>query len=66
MSTKIDQIKIKQVNTFNYLGSLITDDGKCDSKIKKRIGMSKEAFQKLSTVLKDMKMPMEVKKSRIM
>ena len=27
---------IKQVEKFNYLGSVITDDGKCDAEIRRR------------------------------
>jgi hypothetical protein len=44
---------IKQVNRFNYLGSTITSDGRCDEDIKKRIALSKQAFQKMSPVLKN-------------
>ena len=59
---KIEDTEIKQVKSFNYLGSLITDDGKCDSEIKRRIGMSKQAFQKLKRVLKDRKMSLRTRK----
>ena len=34
---------IKQVFRFNYLGSTITSDGRCDEDIKKRITLSKQA-----------------------
>jgi hypothetical protein len=44
---------IKQVDRFNYLGSTITSDGRCDEDIKKRIALSKQAFQKMSPVLKN-------------
>ncbi|XP_042870688.1 uncharacterized protein LOC122252328 [Penaeus japonicus] len=53
--------KMQQVEKFNYLGSLITDDGKCDREIKKRTGMAKDAFQKLGKILKDRKMPTDTK-----
>ena len=36
---------IKQVQKFNYLGSLLTENGKCDEEIKKQIGMAKDDFQ---------------------
>eukprot|EP00795_Rhopilema_esculentum_P009669 gene9669-biopygen2063 len=52
---------IQQVGRFNYLGSVITDDGKCDSEIKRRKGMAKDAFQKLGKILKDRKMSMDTK-----
>ena len=38
---------IKQVQKFKYHGSLLTDNGKSDEEIKKRIGMAKDVFQKL-------------------
>lgn len=44
---------IKQVNRFNYLGSIITSDGRCDEDIKKRIALSKQAFQKMNPILKN-------------
>ena len=43
----IDQKEIKQVTEFNYLGSIITEDGRCEREIKARIGMAKEAFERL-------------------
>ena len=52
---------IKQVEKFNYLGRLITDDGKCDAEIKRRIGIDKETFHKMQSILKDQKMPMTTK-----
>ena len=42
---------IKQVRKFNYLGSLLTSDGKCDSEIRRRIALSREAFSKKKSVL---------------
>jgi len=44
---------IKQVDRFNYLGSIITSDGRCDEDVKKRIALSKQAFQKMSPILKN-------------
>ena len=53
---------IKQVQKFNYLGSVITSDGRCDTEIKKRIGMAKDTFQELEKVLRNHKLVMETKK----
>ena len=44
---------IKQVVRFNYLGSTITSDGRCDEEIKKRIALSKEAFQNMNSFLEN-------------
>ena len=57
----IDDTPIKQVKKFNYLGSLITDDGKCDQEIRKRIGMAKDAFEKLGSIMKNNKISMKTK-----
>ena len=53
--------KIQQFEQFNYLGSLITENGKYDSEIKKRIGNAKDAFQKLGKIFKDRKMSIDTK-----
>ena len=49
---KMGHNRIKLVHTFNYLGSLLTENGKCDEEIRKRIGMAKDAFQKLQKIVK--------------
>ena len=36
--------RIKQVGTFKYLSFTITSDARCDTEIKKRIGLSKDTF----------------------
>jgi len=41
---------IKQVANFKYLGTWITNDGKCDNEIKARIAMAKDTFCKLTNV----------------
>ena len=38
--------KIKQVEKFVYLGSLITENEKCDNENKRRIALAKDTFQK--------------------
>ena len=44
---------VKQVEKFKYLGSTITSDGRNDAEIKIRIGMAKDAFQKMEKVIKN-------------
>src|SRR5438034_180842 len=41
---------IKQVENFKYLGTWITNDGKCDKDIKSRIAMAKDTFYKLTNI----------------
>jgi hypothetical protein len=57
----INREPIKQVNRFNYLGSIITPDGRCDEDIKMRIALSKQAFQKMSPVLKNRTISIDTK-----
>jgi len=43
---KIDQKQLENVESFKYLGSILTNDGRCICKIKCRIAMAKAAFNK--------------------
>lgn len=40
-----------EVQKFDYLGSTITEDGRCESEMKWRIGIVKNAFQKMKNLL---------------
>ena len=57
----VGEREIKQVEKFSYLGSLITSDGRSDSEIKKRIGISKAIFEKMGKILKNRKLSMKTK-----
>ena len=52
---------IKQVKNFNYLESLLTENGKCDEEIKNRAGMVKDAFQTLQNIVKNSKLSLDIK-----
>jgi hypothetical protein len=43
--------KVEQVTKFKYLGALISEDGRCESEVKVRIGMGKDAFSKRKELL---------------
>ena len=58
---KVGEGVIKQVDKFNYLGSMIISDGRCDNETKKRIGIAKDSFQKMGKILKDRKISMRKK-----
>ena len=47
----IDGQKVEQVDKFKYLGAWITEDGRCETEIKARIGMAKGAFSKRKELL---------------
>jgi hypothetical protein len=42
----IDQKQLENVEYFNYLDSMITNDTRCTREIKSRIAMAKAAFNK--------------------
>ena len=42
----IDQKRLENVESFKYLGSILTNDGRCICEIKCRIAMAKAAFNK--------------------
>jgi hypothetical protein len=45
----IDQKQLENVESFKYLGSISTNDGRCTCQIKCRIAMAKAAFNKKRT-----------------
>jgi len=55
----IDQKQLENVESFKYLGSVLTNDGRCTCEIKSRIAMTKAAFNKkraLFTSMLDIKL----------
>jgi len=58
----IEQERIKQVAEFKYLGTIITEDGRCEREIKTRIGMAKEAFSRLKGLVTNTKMSLSTRK----
>ena len=42
----IDQKQLENVESFKYLGRILTNDGRCTCEIKCRIAMAKAAFNK--------------------
>ena len=52
---------IKKVEKFKYLGSTITSDGSNDAEIKIRIGMAKDAFQRMEKVNKNKNIMIETR-----
>ena len=41
VAIKVDQKQLENVKCFKYLGSMLTDDGRCTCEIKSRIAMAK-------------------------
>jgi hypothetical protein len=64
VNINIEGQKVEQVTKFKYLGSWITDDGRCELEVRSRIAMAKEAFSKRKELLTK-KMSRHVKKKII-
>ena len=62
ISTTIDGTNIEQVTNFPYLGQKITEDGRCEEEIKRRINIAKTTFSKMSKVLKSKKIALNTRK----
>ena len=44
LNVNIEGISIKKVEKFKYLGSMMSEDGRCDSEIRARIGLARTSF----------------------
>jgi hypothetical protein len=62
LNIHIDKARIEHVHHFNYLGSKITEDGRCKDEILSRIAQAKRAFQKKRHILTTNSMDLEVRK----
>src|SRR5579863_383393 len=51
VSIVIDGQLVEQVNKFQYLGSMMTEDWRCTTEVKRRIAMAKDAFSKRKELL---------------
>jgi len=51
-SITVDGKILGQVSQNKYLGSWVTEDGRCDLDVKTRIGIAKDAFWKHKQLLK--------------
>ena len=46
-----DENQLENVEYFKYLGSILTNDGRCTCEIKSRIAMAKAAFNKKKNLI---------------
>ena len=46
----LDQKQLENVESFKYLGSILTNDRRCTCEIKSRIAMAKSAFNKKKVI----------------
>ena len=55
----LENEKIKQVQEFKYLGSMITSDVRCDQDIKCRIAIAKKTFMEEKNIFTNSKVSIE-------
>ena len=53
--------RFNQVASFKYLGSLVSEDGRCDKEIKARIGMAKANYGSMRKVLANMSLGIQLR-----
>jgi len=58
----LDNEKIKQIQEFEYLGSMITSDVRCDKDIKRRIAIAKKKFMEKKSIFTNSKISIETRK----
>jgi len=61
ISITVNNIKIGQVQHFNYLGSWITTDGRCGKEISRRINLSKRSFNSMKYIFRDRQLSIQLK-----
>ena len=59
---KIEENTIKQANSFKYLGTQITSDGRNHQEIKSRIAQAKASFQQMKSIMTNIKISIVVRK----
>ena len=53
--------QLEQVDSFRYLGAMITSSGECSTEIRARLGMARSATSSLTTLWKDRSLSNEMK-----
>ena len=62
----IDQKQIENMETFRYLDSILTNDGRCTSEIKCRFSMAKAEFNKKRTFYLHIGLGIEEEASKVL
>ena len=52
---------MEQVKSFQYFGALVTEDGRCECELNRRIAVAKNNFAKMSRILTDHDMSLATK-----
>ena len=58
----VNDQRLKQVQNFKYLGSIISEDGRSDSDINARIAIAKTAFNKVKPLMTNRSIPISLRR----
>ena len=58
---KLQEEKVKKAKNFKYLGSIVSNDGRCEEEVRRRIQAGWMSWRKVSGVLCDRKLSAKVK-----
>ena len=61
----VNGVTLEQVNSFTYLGSVLAEDCRCITEIKKRIGIAKTAFNRMRNFLTNRKVSIVVRRRAV-
>ena len=61
----VNDATLEQVNSFKYLGSVLTEECRCTTEIKKRVGIAKTAFIKMRNFLTSRKVSVLVRRRAV-
>ena len=62
MKIKLNDVHLEQVESFVYLGHLVTEDGKCEREINRRIEIARGAFEGLNKLLTSRKLSLDTRR----
>ena len=62
---QIEQEPVGKVEQFQYLGSMVTADARCNVEIKRRIGIAKTAFRKMGHLLTNSHLRLNTRKRAV-
>ena len=57
----VDGVTLEQVDKYTYLGQVITEDGRCELEIRRRIQIAKTNFLKMKNILTSRKLSIELR-----
>ena len=61
VNIQLGSMRIKQAESFTYLGSVIADDGRSDTEIRRRIGAAKTAYVRMRPLLANMSLDINLR-----